>query len=187
MLTCGNSDVDMQQRQASFTELVQCSKGVQELVLLVGMQGSGKSTLRKQVFVPAGYAYANRDELGKMEKCIAVVKAALSSGKSVVVDNTNPDAKSRSQFIEQAKALGVRVRCIHLTATLEQCVHMNLMRDALFEGRELRVPKQGYKDYAAKFKKPDQAEGIDIVKEFPFTPTFTDEKHLAFFKRWYWW
>ena len=44
--------------QAATARLVQMRSGVQELVLLVGMQGSGKTTLRKQVFAPAGKAAA---------------------------------------------------------------------------------------------------------------------------------
>lgn len=40
----------------------------------------------------------NQDTLGTRPKCIALVKASLAEGKSVVVDNTSRDAVTRQHY-----------------------------------------------------------------------------------------
>lgn len=45
-----------------------------------------------------GYAYVNRDMLGSWQKCVSKCNDYLLQGRCVVVDNTNPDKKSRERF-----------------------------------------------------------------------------------------
>ena len=42
----------------------------QEVIILVGSPGSGKSSLAKAVFVSQGYVYVNQDTLKSREKCL---------------------------------------------------------------------------------------------------------------------
>ena len=37
--------------------------------------------------------------MGTWQKCVAACQAAISQGKSVVVDNTNADKKTRQRFV----------------------------------------------------------------------------------------
>lgn len=39
----------------------------------------------------------SQDTLGNWQKCVAATKKLLEEGKSVVVDNTNPDVESRKR------------------------------------------------------------------------------------------
>lgn len=78
-----------------------------------------------------------RDELGTWQKCIAVARNHLKNGKSVVVDNTNPDIDSRYSFylfriywssyrkryIELAKEMKVKCRCFEIICHLDQARH----------------------------------------------------------------
>lgn len=52
----------------------------------------GKSTFARKYFVPAGYVHVNQDTLKTKDKCLKVAREAVESGKSVVIDNTNPSA-----------------------------------------------------------------------------------------------
>jgi len=76
----------------------------QELVLFVGYPAAGKSTFARKHFVPAGYVHVNRDTLNTQAKCLKVAEEALESGKSVVIDNTNPDPAVRATYISLAKS-----------------------------------------------------------------------------------
>ena len=76
----------------------------QELVVLIGMPASGKSTFFKRFFEAHGYVHVNRDTLGSEAKCVSAATQALESKKSVVVDNTNPTVQSRLQYIQIAES-----------------------------------------------------------------------------------
>jgi bifunctional polynucleotide phosphatase/kinase len=70
----------------------------QELVVLVGNPGSGKTTTARR-FVAAGYVHVEQDAVGSKAAALKAVKAALASGKSVVVDATHGSADNRAPYI----------------------------------------------------------------------------------------
>lgn len=90
---------------------------------MVGSPGSGKSHFAKTYLT--GYHYVNRDTLGSWQKCVAETEKALGLGKSVVVDNTNPDEISRLRYIEVGKKQKVPVRCFVMAMTKEHTKHNN--------------------------------------------------------------
>jgi len=57
------------------------------------------------------------------------VEKALSEGKSAVVDNTNPDVKSRAPYLAAAKKHKIPVRCFVMKTPRELAEHMNLFRE----------------------------------------------------------
>lgn len=68
---------------------------------------AGKTTRSKNEF---SYAeHINQDTLKTVAKCLSAARAALSSGKSVVVDSTNVDRKSRQQWIQLGRELQIKV------------------------------------------------------------------------------
>uniref|UniRef100_A0A8C3BH37 Polynucleotide kinase 3'-phosphatase n=1 Tax=Cairina moschata TaxID=8855 RepID=A0A8C3BH37_CAIMO len=105
-----------------------------EVVVAVGFPAAGKSTFLKTHFVPAGYAYVNRDTLGSWQRCVAATEAALAQGRSVAVDNTNPDPEARQRYIACARAAAVPCRCLLFTASLEQARHNSRFRDMTESG-----------------------------------------------------
>ncbi|KAL7307670.1 hypothetical protein TKK_0000352 [Trichogramma kaykai] len=98
----------------------------QELVLMAGCPGSGKSHFAKTHL--RNYEYVNRDTLGNWQKCVAKTDTALEQGKSVVVDNTNPDKATRLRYVELAKKHNVPVRCFVMTLDKEHVKHNNMYR-----------------------------------------------------------
>ncbi len=73
---------------------------IQEMVVLVGSPGAGKSTLVRLHFQT--YCRINQDSLKTFAKCKQACEEALTKGQSVVIDNTNRDVKTRALWIEIA-------------------------------------------------------------------------------------
>lgn len=159
------------------------SQGAQELVLFVGSPASGKSRMATRVFVPAGYVRVNNDEMKTKQKCMKVAKEALQEGRSVVVDNTNPDAATRAEWIALARAHGVAaVRCFHFATPREVADHLNLFRE-MVEGRP-RVPGVALNTYNSRFVMPTEKEGFSSVQQVPFVLNFASEQEKTLFQMW---
>jgi len=94
-------------------------------VVLVGYPGSGKTFFASTYLVPEGYHHVNRDTLGSWQKCISALEAALTAGKSVVIDNTSPDRQSRQRYINAARKHGVSCRSFILKTSMEHAKHNN--------------------------------------------------------------
>jgi bifunctional polynucleotide phosphatase/kinase len=69
---------------------------------------SGKSSFYRRHF--SAYDHINQDTLGNRDKCLRIAREALAKKRSVVVDNTNRDKKTRKLWIDLAKEMKVPVR-----------------------------------------------------------------------------
>eukprot|EP00026_Physarum_polycephalum_P005964 Phypoly_transcript_06003.p1 GENE.Phypoly_transcript_06003~~Phypoly_transcript_06003.p1 ORF type:complete len:564 (+),score=114.23 Phypoly_transcript_06003:157-1848(+) len=155
----------------------------QELIVFVGFPASGKSTFAKRKLVPKGYVHVNQDTMGTKEKCIKAAKAALSNGQSVVVDNTNPTAEVRAEYLAFAKLKKIPARCFHFETNMELAGHLNKFRALQTDGATKAVPGIAYNMYRSRFVAPTVDEGFDEVVKIKFVPEFdnkSDEK--LFFK-----
>jgi HAD superfamily hydrolase (TIGR01662 family) len=92
-----------------------------EVVILMGIQGAGKSEL-VQAYVDSGYERLNRDVLGgKVDDLNAQLQEILAKGhQRVVLDNTYPTRISRAGVVRVAHAFGVPVRCRFLDTPIEE-------------------------------------------------------------------
>lgn len=168
-----------------------------ELVLMVGSPACGKSTFAKRNFVAHGYVHVNQDELKTRERCLKKVEQALSEGKKVVVDNTNPSRDVRKLYIlaaaRVAKKIGrtkIPVRCILMLADGNVCLHNNMYRaymlnkdsqDGMWMQQDNgkgtgKLPGIAFRGFASKFQEPMETEGITEVLKVAFTPTFDSEE-----------
>ncbi|XP_064557367.1 bifunctional polynucleotide phosphatase/kinase [Zonotrichia leucophrys gambelii] len=163
-------DLDKVTQEVPEAELV--SDGP-EVLLTVGFPGAGKSTFVKRYLVPAGYEYVNRDTLGSWQRCVSACSAALARGRSVVVDNTNPDPESRQRFVACARAAAVRCRCLLFTAPLEQARHNCRFRD-LTQSGHAPVTDAVLFGYRKQFVPPELSEGFSQILRIPFVPHFGD-------------
>eukprot|EP00123_Amoebidium_parasiticum_P006881 comp17719_c0_seq1/m.17640 comp17719_c0_seq1/g.17640 ORF comp17719_c0_seq1/g.17640 comp17719_c0_seq1/m.17640 type:complete len:440 (-) comp17719_c0_seq1:199-1518(-) len=153
----------------------------QEVILNVGFPASGKTTFSKRYLIPAGYEHINQDTLKTWQKCVAACEAALAKGKSVVIDNTNPDSGSRARYIEVARKKGVPVRCFRHTASFEHCRHNNVYRN-LRTGQD-QIPMLAFNMSRSKFEEPDTKEGITEIVKIDFVPDFEgDEEAEALYR-----
>ncbi|KAB8230697.1 putative DNA 3'-phosphatase Tpp1 [Aspergillus alliaceus] len=158
-----------------------------ELVIFCGSPGAGKSTFYWDYLKPLGYERVNQDILKTRPKCIKVAKEHLAAGRSVVVDNTNADPETRSQWINVAKEYNIPIRCVYFSASPTLCRHNNAVRAANQslnpESRAL-LPGIAFGDYGRRFKEPMMSEGFkDIIRvDFRFRG---DEESKKIWKQ-YW-
>jgi len=98
-----------------------------EMIIFVGMPGSGKSTFTKKYL--DGYERVNRDTLGSKSLCEKKTREFLDKSKSVIIDNTNPSREARRTFIEIAKEYNVPVRCLVFKTPEDLAKHLNAVRE----------------------------------------------------------
>jgi predicted kinase len=83
-----------------------------ELVILVGLQASGKSTFFRERFA-ATHEHVSKDlfrnNRNRNRRQRELVEAALGAGCPVVVDNTNPTVQERRLLIELGRQFGARI------------------------------------------------------------------------------
>lgn len=90
------------------------------MVLLVGLPGSGKSTIALAHY--KDFVRINQDELGSRDACVAKLLEAIESGKDTIIDRCNTDIRQRSTWIKLAKHYGVtEVECINVTTAPNDC------------------------------------------------------------------
>lgn len=156
-------------------------KNTQEVVILQGPPASGKSTFSRRYFKPHNYEIINRDTLQTPARCIKAAKEALEKGKSIVIDNTNPSADARSDYIALAKSHKIPCRCFILDTPIELCHHLNYVRVHQTSGDVRRIPDVGYNMYKKNYVEPKQSEGLDEIIHIEFMPKFDSEKDEKIF------
>ncbi len=135
--------------------------GARELVLLVGLPGSGKSTFARRF--AATHRLVSLDALrGRRQPAatqLRLVAEALAAGHSVVVDNVHAAPGARAPLIALGRAHGARVVAYFLDAPRAVCLARNRQRT----GRA-RVPDVAIHVAAARLVPPAPEEGFDEVR-----------------------
>jgi len=130
----------------------------QELVVMIGFPGSGKTTFAKTHLVPHNYAYIEGDVLKTPSRIAAEAIIALNSGKSAVIDSTNPTNDTRELYTNVAKGLGVPIRFFHINTTMRNAMIRN-------KQREKPVPDVVFYMYRKRFEEPT-GENVVIIDLF---------------------
>lgn len=155
-----------------------------EVIVAVGFPASGKSTFFHTHIIPKGYVYVNRDTLGSWQNCVSACERALKEGRSVAVDNTNPDPESRKRYVDVAKAAGVPCRCFHFSAPLEQAKHNNRFREmAPSDSKHAKVNDMVFHSYKKHFVAPALSEGFSEILQIHFVPYFKDSQSETLFRQ----
>ena len=128
-------------------------------MILIGLPGSGKSTFYRERFAGT-HDHVSKDLMRHArtpeKRQQQLLTASFTSGRSVVVDNTNPSRKDRAAIIALARERGIPV----IGYFFETAAGDALRRNRAREGRE-RVPDVAIFTVRKRLEPPDRSEGFD--------------------------
>ena len=147
----------------------------QQLFINIGYPGSGKSTFTKK-FVKI--KVANQDTCKTAAKCLKLCTDSVKEGHNIIIDNTNPDKKTRKKYIDAVKKINkeIHITCLHFTTSMEIAQHNNRYRN-ITQGVK-RIPDVVYYTYRKKLEKPTLDEGFDKIIEVPFILDNVSEEYF---------
>lgn len=132
-----------------------------ELIIFVGLPGSGKSTYFRDRFVST-HVHVSKDLMPNARTRDArqqkVIEHALAAGSPVVVDNTNPSIVVREPLIAMGKRHAARVIAYYFECSVAVALARNRQREG-----KARVPNVAIFTTAKKLVAPTTAEGFDEV------------------------
>lgn len=132
-----------------------------QLVLLVGLPASGKSSFVRERFALT-HVHVSKDLIprsaDKRKRQRKQIEAALAEGCSVVVDNVHASRAERAEAIDAARPFGARVVAYRFRESLADCRARNDAREGA-----ARVPLVALYAAAKRFEEPAPDEGIDRI------------------------
>ena len=122
--------------------------------ILIGIQGSGKSTFYHRFL--SDMVHVNLDTLHTRRREKELIRDCLESGRSFAVDNTNPTRQDREKYIAKAKAYGYRVVGYFLESKLQACIARNDLRTG-----KAKLPAKAIAATSNRLELPCFDEGFD--------------------------
>jgi predicted kinase len=151
----------------------QTSARKQQIILAVGLPGSGKSTyFRKRGIQPLssdtlrGWLLDDESDQSQQYQVFSTLRYLLElrlrlGRKKTYVDATNLTPKERRPYVQLARRCGCELRAIYFDTPLATCKRRN-------RRRQRRVPDEVVKRMARRLVPPSRAEGfqkITVVKK----------------------
>jgi predicted kinase len=133
------------------------AEAAMEAVILVGIQGAGKSTFYKERF-SGTHARINLDELKTREREREFFAECLRAKQSFVVDNTNVKAADRARYISAAREAGYRVVGYFLESSLKDAMRRNGARTG-----KAKVPVPAIAGALKRLEPMRTEEGFDQI------------------------
>ena len=128
-----------------------------EAIILVGVQGAGKTTFYRERFFET-HVRISMDMLKTRERERTLVTACLASKQPFVIDNTNPTAEDRARYVPAARAAGFRIVGYFFDATLKEAISRNNQRTG-----KSKIPVAAIGGTLKKLQPPTVEEGFDEV------------------------
>lgn len=125
-----------------------------QAIIFMGIQASGKTTFYEQMLADKGYTHISLDILHTRKKEDLLLVDCLENGRSLVVDNTNPEVSVREKYITKAKEYGYQVIGIFFQSRVKDCMRRN-------EQRGLKVPQKAIACTSRNLQLPSLEEGFD--------------------------
>lgn len=126
-----------------------------EIVIMVGIPGSGKSTIAKSM-LPLGYEIISGDTAKTWQKMIAALKKSYEGGKRrFVIDATNVTPEHRKRYIDFGDSVGLPSKCIYVDTPVKVALARNELRDK-------KVPPVAIHILNKKLIVPSESEGCTV-------------------------
>ncbi|MDJ0702403.1 MAG: ATP-binding protein [Leptolyngbyaceae cyanobacterium MO_188.B28] len=129
-----------------------------EMVILIGLQASGKSTFFRTYFANSHELISKdlmRNNKRPSRRQAQLLTAALEAGRSVVVDNTNPTLEDREALIKLGRQYKAKIIGYYFDSTLQDCLNRNQQRTG-----KAKVLDVGLYATLKKLTPPDYSEGF---------------------------
>jgi predicted kinase len=124
-----------------------------EAVILIGIQGAGKTTFYRERFVDT-HVRISLDMLRTRRRERILLDACLTARQPLVIDNTNVSIKERSIYIEAAKRSGFRVVGYYFDPDLKASLDRNRKRNNKV------IPEKGVRATFKRLEPPRIEEGF---------------------------
>jgi predicted kinase len=144
-----------------------------EIVILTGLQASGKSTFFR-IYLAATHEHISKDQMrnnkhrGRTQA--QLIEEALQKGHSVVIDNTNPTVEVREPLIRLGRMYDAEITGYYFESQVRQCLERNRLREG-----KARVPDVAIYVTAKKLVRPSYNEGFDKLFSVRITGDSTFE------------
>ena len=125
------------------------------IVIIMGLQGSGKSTFYSR-HLANEFVRVNLDTLKTRHQEKLLIEECMQNERNFAIDNTNPTRLDRERYIKPAREAGYRVIGYFLESKIKDC----MQRNALREGKA-RVPEKAIAATSNKLEIPSYEEGFD--------------------------
>lgn len=127
----------------------------QEIIVMVGYPGSGKSTVSSS-FDNKKYKILSGDDFLTSKKMIKESEKYIKEGFSVIFDATNPTIEKRKEYIDLANQNNLYIRCIVMKTDIVESMFRNNTRQKV-------IPKITYYVFRKKYKEPSIDEGFNEI------------------------
>jgi predicted kinase len=138
--------------------------GTPEALILVGVQGAGKSSFYRERFFHT-HIRISLDVVGTRHREQLIFEACLRAGQSFVIDNTNPLPADRARYIEPSREAGFGVTAYYFRTSLQDAIRRNNQREA-----KQKVPVAAVGGTFKKLQPPTMAEGFDSIYTVELRP-----------------
>ena len=128
-----------------------------QMVVLIGIQGSGKTTFYRERFFDT-HIRLSLDMLRTRNRLRALALACIAAQQPFVLDNTNVLRAERAEYIAAARAGGFRVIGYYFTPELRRAIKWNSLRKA-----KQAIPVPGLIGTMKKMQPPTAEEGFDEI------------------------
>jgi predicted kinase len=139
-----------------------------EAILLIGIQGAGKSTFYQQRFYGT-HIRISLDMLKTLYREQVFLSACILTKQPFVVDNTNVLASEREKFIGPARDAGFRVVGYFFPVPVKHAIGRNQKR----QGKK-KIPVQAILGTQKRLQPPRREEGFDGL----YCVTVTEENEF---------
>jgi predicted kinase len=136
------------------------------MAILIGLQGSGKSTFFRQRLAGT-HIHVSKDDFRnarhRQSRQLRMIEDALASGDNVAVDNTNPAPEEWKPLIAVARRLRARVTGYWFPPDVRGSFERNAARPP-----QTRVPDVGIYATLKRLQCPRHADGFDELRAVRF-------------------